>query len=164
MKRSTVRGFGLACLVIGILYTGMDRFSHTESESKEIANYEEKIAQLKSQLKVAKQQLQELENQSSSNSTETQDEPEVNNEPSETTTSTQQENVVEGILYIYSGLTPYEVSKKLEDMGIIKNAVEMELFLAQPEYARSIQKGQFKVNSTMTIEEIANLITGKQNS
>jgi len=49
-------------------------------------------------------------------------------------------------------------------MGIIKNAVEMELFLAQPEYARSIQIGQYQVNSSMSIEEIANLITRKSDS
>ena len=43
-------------------------------------------------------------------------------------------------------------------------AVEMELFLAQPEYARSIQIGQYQVNSSMSIEEIANLITRKSDS
>ncbi|MED3762914.1 hypothetical protein [Ureibacillus terrenus] len=49
-------------------------------------------------------------------------------------------------------------------MGIIQNAVEMELFLAQPEYARSIQIGQYEVNSSMSVDEIANLITGKSDS
>ena len=38
----------------------------------------------------------------------------------------------------------------------------MELFLAKPEYAKYIQIGQFDLNSSMTIEEIANIITGKK--
>ncbi len=38
----------------------------------------------------------------------------------------------------------------------------MELYLAKPEYAKYIQIGQFELNSSMTIEEIAKIITGKK--
>ena len=65
-------------------------------------------------------------------------------------------------LQIYSGITPYSVAQKLEDGGIITNSVEMELLLANPKYARSLQIGSYEVNSAMTLEEIANLITGKK--
>jgi len=54
------------------------------------------------------------------------------------------------------------VAQKLEDGGIITNSVEMELLLANPKYARSLQIGSYEVNSSMTLEEIANLITGKK--
>lgn len=166
MKRSSLRGFGIACLLIGILYTGMNKFlPNTEAQSEEtIADYEEKISELEEELKEAKEQILLLEK---SNLVEEPEESETNpvtEEPPVEATSEENDEVVEGVLYIYSGLTPYEVSKKLEDMGIIQNAVEMELFLAQPQYSRSIQKGQFEVNSSMTVEEIANLITGKTKS
>ena len=65
-------------------------------------------------------------------------------------------------LQIYSGITPYIVAQKLEDGGIIDNSVEMELLLANPKYARSLQIGSYEVNSSMSLEEIAKLITGKK--
>ncbi|UZM98338.1 hypothetical protein OL548_27075 [Lysinibacillus sp. MHQ-1] len=52
--------------------------------------------------------------------------------------------------------------KKLEDGGIISNSVEMELLLANAKYARSLQIGSYEVNSSMSLEEIAKLITGKK--
>lgn len=169
MKRSSLRGFGIACLLVGIIYTGVDKFfPNVHSASDEtVAQYEEKIAQLESELQDAKQQLSTIEQAPShSDEIEENEDPMMNAStesiPDEATSHN--EDVIEGTLYIYSGLTPYEVSKKLEDIGIIQNAVEMELFLAQPQYSRSIQKGQFEVNSSMTIEEIANLITGKTKS
>lgn len=163
MKRSTLRGFGIACILIGILYTGLDRLHPAESTSGEMEQYEEKIAQLESQLKEAKQQLKQYEKQTSSN--ETNESGGKDQTPSqESAPENEQKDVKEGTLYIYAGQTPYEIAKKLKDMGIIKNAVEMELFLAQPEYARSIQIGQYQVNSSMSIEEIANLITRKSDS
>ena len=54
-------------------------------------------------------------------------------------------------LQIYSGITPYSVAQKLEDGGIITNSVEMELLLANPKYARSLQIGSYEVHSSMTI-------------
>lgn len=174
MKRSSLRGFGIACLLIGIIYTGVDQFfpSAQSVPDEKIAKYKEKIAQLETKLDEANQKIEELENGSTITeenevvSEEQVEETEPNESSSEEvqaepTNENQDGEVVEGVLYIYAGLTPYEVSKKLQDMGIIQNAIEMELFLAQPEYSRSIQKGQFQVNSSMTIEEIANLITGK---
>jgi len=162
MKRSTFRGFGIACILSGGLMIGWDYFFPAESTSDDIAKYEEKITQLESQLKEKEQQLKEMEHQTPSN--DAKEDNKTTQSSAEESSSNEQGDVTEGVLYIYSGLTPYEISKKLKDMGIIQNAVEMELFLAQPEYARSIQKGQYKVNSSMTIEEIANLITGKRNS
>lgn len=163
MKRSTFRGFGIACILSGCLMIGWDYFFPAESTSDEMVKYEEKITQLESQLKEKEQQLKEMENQTSTNDSK-EEGTTTQSAAEETASPNEQGDVTEGILYIYSGLTPYEISKKLKDMGIIQNAVEMELFLAQPEYARSIQKGQYKVNSSMSVEEIANLITGKRNS
>lgn len=161
MKRSSLRGFGMACILIGSLYAGLEYFGLTDATSENVQKYEEKIAKLEAQLKDAKEQIKELEKQQTANETQ---ESVAKNPSAEESSSNGQEEVTEGILYIYSGLTPYEIAKKLKDMGIIKNSTEMELFLAQPEYARSIQKGQYRVNSAMSVEEIANLITGKSSS
>ena len=65
-------------------------------------------------------------------------------------------------LQVYSGITPYVVAQKLEEGDIIQNSVEMELLLANPKYSRSLQIGLYEVNSSMSNEDIAKLITAKQ--
>ncbi|KGR74601.1 hypothetical protein [Ureibacillus sinduriensis] len=169
MKKSSLRAFGIACFVIGALITlsqksGMPFISQTKTEDDE--NYKARIVQLEQQLNEANEQLTLLkEDQQAAQRTEDaiMDEQLPEEENSLDTASENgptDENVV-GTLYIYGGLTPAEVAQKLKDIGIISNSVEMELFLAQPEYATSIQKGQFQLNSSMSIEQIANIITGR---
>lgn len=62
-------------------------------------------------------------------------------------------------IQLYKNITPYIISEKLEDAGIIQNALELELFLAKDEYARSLQIGEYKLHSDMTLKEIADTIT-----
>nr|WP_106779877.1 hypothetical protein [Lysinibacillus timonensis] len=164
MNRSTLRTLGIACIVIGSGYTLMDRMNLDEpltSNAQEFIEYEEKIAQLEQQLTEAQEQitiLEKMKQDPAENTNEQKTTEEVTSSPkTEVTTN----DVVEATLHIYSGLTVYDISKKLEDLGIVENALEMELFLAKPEYARSIQIGQYELTSAMTIEEIANMITGK---
>lgn len=171
MKKSSIRAFGIACFFIGLLITISERthlpfISATEMDTEE--QYNEKIVQLEQQLEDANKQLSTLgqnnpsEQPTKETDTEDQtsyDETNVSEETIADPSTTDQE--VTDTLYIYAGLTPAEVAQKLKDMKIITNSVEMELFLAQPEYATSIQKGQFQLNSSMSIEEIANTITGK---
>lgn len=174
MKRSSVRAFGIACFLIGALLTVSDMFhiplGFNSDSNKNIKQYEEKITNLELQLNEAEEKIKSLEH----NNTQTEEKQaapsenisERSNEESQINPSTaveeqQTEDIVTGTLYIYTGLTPAEVAQKIKDLGVINNSVEMELFLAQPEYARSLQTGQYKLNSSMTIEEIANMITGK---
>jgi len=163
MKKSSLRAFGIACFVIGLVITFSERFNLPIASSNETGHeeqYTSKIAQLEQQLKDANEQLAQIEqSEQPTNEEATEDA-----KPAEEKT-TEVEKTAAGIvtetLYIYGGLKPAEVAQKLKDLGIIKNSVEMELFLAQPEYATTLQKGQFKLNSSMSIEEIANIITGK---
>ncbi|QCR32857.1 endolytic transglycosylase MltG [Lysinibacillus sp. SGAir0095] len=171
MKKSALRAFGLACFIIGLLLTFSEKISIpfiSSTDTKTEEQYNTKIYQLEQQLKAANEQIASLEQkdqpEQSSNEVVSED------KPSNADTNKSEETVTEPVttyqevldtLYIYAGLTPAEVAQKLKDMKIINNSVEMELFLAQPEYATSIQKGQFELNSSMSIEEIANIITGK---
>lgn len=166
MKKSSLRAFGIACFVIGLVITFSERFNLPIASSNETGHeeqYTSKIAQLEQQLKDANEQLAQKE-QSEQTEQPTNEEATEDAKPAEEKT-TEVEKTAAGIvtetLYIYGGLKPAEVAQKLKDLGIIKNSVEMELFLAQPEYATTLQKGQFKLNSSMSIEEIANIITGK---
>lgn len=154
MSRSFFRGFGIACLFIGITFLALGKWDPALLPIGD----QKQFQQLQKELEDANEQISQLKNQ-----LDTSIHPNESNGDS-SNFEEQEHEVVEDTLYIYSGMTPYEVGKKLEDMGIVENAIEMELFLSKPEYARSIQKGQFTVSSEMTLEEIANLITGKSNN
>ena len=173
MKKSSLRAFGIACFVIGLLITFTDKVNIpfiSSTETKAEAQYKNTITHLEQQLQDANDQISTLQQteQSEQRAEEivSEDKPseKENAEAEETEASVEtevKEEIVTDTLYIYAGLTSAEVAQKLKDMKIIKNSVEMELFLAQPEYATTIQKGQFELNSSMSIEEIANIITGK---
>lgn len=169
MKKSSLRSFGIACFVIGMLITFSEKVNIpfiSSSETNAAEKYQNKITQLEQQLQDANEQISALEQTDPTTETVTEDKPseEQNTESEEKPVASEPEvkdETVTDTLYVYAGLTPAEVAQKLKDMNIIKNSVEMELFLAQPEYATTIQKGQFELNSSMSVEEIANIITGK---
>ncbi|MEK5232501.1 hypothetical protein MHB42_12115 [Lysinibacillus sp. FSL K6-0232] len=157
MNKSAIRAFGLAIFLVGALLALASRFdiniglpteaSSTKQEVEELQNKlqqaNEKIVSLQAQLKTAQTTETSAANMAES----------ANKPAAEVTTMT---------LQIYSGITPYIVAQKLEDGGIITNSVEMELLLANAKYARSLQIGSYEINSAMSLEDIANLITGKK--
>lgn len=164
MKRTFFRAFGIACFLIGMLIFFIDRYdfpislSNSENTTK---NQQDEVDKLKKQLKDANKQIEKLQKQLKDD--EKKDEAsKTTDDTTDTAKDSEQDTVVKGTLYIYSGLSIFDVAKKLKEMGIIENSVEMELFLAQPEYSRSLQIGQYELDSSMSIEEIANIITGKE--
>lgn len=160
MRRSTLRAFGIAFFLIGLFLT-LTNSNPTFSEDFKEDEYKNKISQLEQQLIEANQSIAELEQNGKTIASE-QEMTEDAKQPDADLADSKKETAVKDTLYIYSGLTSAEVAQKLKDMKIIDNSVEMELFLAQPEYATTIQKGQFELNSSMSIKEIADIITGKQ--
>ncbi|HWL22909.1 MAG TPA: hypothetical protein VNR38_04040 [Ureibacillus sp.] len=167
MIKSSIRAFGIACFLIGASLLLIDKFGHANTVSINEKEYEQKIAALEQQLKVANEELSKLQtnpsNETIEESTNSRDDVTISTEEkTQPTEEDSSKDVVKATLHIYSGLTAYDIGKKLEDFGIVQNGLEMELFLAKPEYAKYIQIGQFDLNSSMTIEEIANIITGKK--
>ncbi|KOS61874.1 hypothetical protein FJQ98_18795 [Lysinibacillus agricola] len=164
MNKSAIRAFGIALFLVGALLALATRFDLNIGLPTEASSSAENTGELQKQLEQANKEitlLKEQAKQSPKEKTQKTDESETkakdNHEsvdaPADVTTMT---------LQIYSGITPYIVAQKLEDGGIIENSVEMELLLANPKYARSLQIGSYEINSSMSLEEIANLITGKK--
>ncbi|MFJ6209910.1 hypothetical protein [Lysinibacillus sp. NPDC092081] len=164
MNKSAIRAFGIALFLVGALLALAARFDlniglptkasknteHVEELQKELEQANKEIALLKEQ---AKQAPKENNQKTDAPETKAKD----NHKPADTP-----KNATTMTLQIYSGITPYIVAQKLEDGGIIENSVEMELLLANPKYARSLQIGSYEVHSSMSLEEIAKLITGKK--
>lgn len=170
MKRSSLRAFGIAFFLIGAIIVIGEKMelpffaNENGADLEEFTKLEKELSSAKKQITtleetIAKQESSQEVNSEQTTSTET--ETKVEAEPTSNDEDKQKEQVVTETLYIYDGLSLSDIAQKLKDLEIINNSVEMELFLAQKDYAKFIQIGQFKLNSDMSVEEIANIITGK---
>lgn len=157
--KKLLRGMGIGLFLAGAALTVMDFMDLPLSEETNTAN-EEEIAALQQQLAEANKEIASLK-ASLTATTQKEEEKTAQQSSSAEQESTEEEAAVTGTIYIYEGVSLYDIGKQAEDAGIIKNSRELELFLSKPEYSRSIQKGQFELNSHMTIEEMAKTLTGK---
>ncbi|WP_285396295.1 hypothetical protein [Lysinibacillus sp. fls2-241-R2A-57] len=161
MNKSSIRAFGIALFLVGAMLALATRFDlniglPTKASSSEdnVEELQKKLEQANKEIALLKKQVTQSQKESPKKTeAKTKDNHESADAPADVTTMT---------LQIYSGITPYIVAQKLEDGGIIDNSVEMEILLANPKYARSLQIGSYEINSSMPLEEIAKLITGKK--
>ncbi|KIL45995.1 hypothetical protein [Jeotgalibacillus campisalis] len=63
------------------------------------------------------------------------------------------------ILTIEPGMTSPEISEELEEFDIIEEAALLDDYLKDQQLTEKIQIGKYDVNSSLSIEEIAALIT-----
>ncbi|MGE7841026.1 hypothetical protein ACQKNX_09565 [Lysinibacillus sp. NPDC093712] len=167
MNKSSIRAFGVALFLVGALLSVADRFDLNIGLPTVASTNDKAVEELQKKFEQATKEIASLKAQTTKE-TVTQNTKEENatdataeREHAESSTPDSDDEVTM-TLQIYSGITPYIVAQKLEDGGIITNSVEMELLLANAKYARSLQIGSYEVNSSMTLEEIAKLITGKK--
>ena len=166
--KKILRGIGIGLFLAGAIFTVTQQFDEPISQEK-ASKYEKQITDLEQQLAKAQEQLTSLETSPATANT-SEDEKETTNdtkkqqetEPIDNKEQPPVENVVHGTILIYEGVTLYDVGKQAEDAGIIENGRELELYLSKPEYARSLQIGQFELHSTMTLEQMAKTLTGKK--
>lgn len=166
--KKTLRGIGIGLFLAGATFTVIQQFDEPISQEKS-STYKKEIKDLEQQLADAKKQLTNLE--TSAPITDTIEDQQGPTEKTEEQQATEQiddteqsseENGVYGTILIYEGVTAYDIGKQVEDAGIIENGRELELYLSKPEYARSLQIGQFELHSAMTLEQMAKILTGKK--
>lgn len=163
--KSSLRAFGIGLFVAGATIALVDLFSiEAVSEQKDIAIYEQQLKDYENQITLLTEQLKEQNATTETGTgTNTSKKPEKQtieqtNRSEETVNS---QEVTEGTIYIYEDVSIYTIGQQAEDLGIVSNGRELELFLSKPDYARSIQKGAFELNSDMTIEQMAKVLTGQ---
>ncbi|MFJ7953442.1 hypothetical protein ACIQZG_18210 [Lysinibacillus sp. NPDC096418] len=165
MNNSSIRAFGIAIFLVGAILALADRFELNIGLSTVASSSDKEITQLQKKLDAANQEIASLKLEKSvpesapADKAPIDEKADVQEQTKETAKSADTKTMT---LQIYSGVTPYIVAQKLEDGGIISNSVEMELLLANAKYSRSLQIGAYEVNSSMSNEEIAKLITGKK--
>ena len=166
--KKTLRGIGIGLFLAGAVFTMTQQFDEPISQER-ASKYEKQITDLEQQLAKAQEQLTSLETSPTTANTSEDEKETTNNtqkqqvtEQIDNTEQSSEENVVHGTILIYEGVTAYDIGKQAEDAGIIENGRELELYLSKPEYARSLQIGQFELHSTMTLEQMAKILTGKK--
>jgi len=166
--KKTLRGIGIGLFLAGATFTVIQQFDEPISQEK-ASTYKKEIKDLEQQLAEAKEQL--TNSQTSAPITDTVEAKQENTNNTKEQQATEQiddteqsseENGVYGTILIYEGVTAYDIGKQVEDAGIIENGRELELYLSKPEYARSLQIGQFELHSAMTLEQMAKILTGKK--
>lgn len=167
MKKS-LRAFGIGLFVAGASMTLAEQFSSQSDEMgksnyiQQLKVYEDEIATLREQLdpiqtgEVAENTAPVKSELTSAEKTETENKSSTLLEQNST-----DHDIVEATIYIYENVSIYTIGQQAEDLGIVTNGRELELYLAKPEYSRSIQKGAFDLRSDMTIEQIAKVLTGQ---
>ena len=165
MNVSSIRAFGIALFLVGALLSISQRFNFNIGLATNTASSDKEVVTLQKQLEEAMKEITTLKEQLPKNKpTEPISADQQNNNSTSNAKEPTKEsgNIQTMTLQIYSGITPYVVAQKLEEGKIISNSVEMELLLANPKYSRSLQIGSYEVNSSMSSEEIAEIITGKR--
>lgn len=166
--KKTLRGIGIGLFLAGATFTVIQQFDEPISQEK-ASTYKKEIKDLEQQLVEAKEQLTNLETSAPITATVEAKQENTNNtkeqqatEQIDDTEQSSEKNGVYGTILIYEGVTAYDIGKQVEDAGIIENGRELELYLSKPEYARSLQIGQFELHSAMTLEQMAKILTGKK--
>ena len=140
--KKTLRGFGIGVFLVGAILSFSSNNSSFHSASEE-NKLKKEIATLEKQLLIANGEIEKLKNSekevSSINEVEQVN---VNNETS-SKVQPHEDNFISGTVLVYEGMSIYDIGKQVEDIGVLTNGRELELFLSKPEYSRSIQKVQF---------------------
>lgn len=154
MIKELLRIIGATCILSGsILY-----FSSTNGDEHELQaeNHllKNEVASLETLLKQTEGELAKLQTLTS---TAQQSEEKIkpkNKEPKE-----ENDAIVKTILHIEHGTSSKDVANELATISIIKDADSLNEYLTSKDLAKKIQIGEYPLDSSMSIEAIAKIIT-----
>ena len=72
---------------------------------------------------------------------------------------TDESEVVSAVVEIKSGMRSEDICSVIERAGLIRDAMSLNAYLIQNGYAERLRSGKFELNSRMTFEEIAKMLT-----
>ena len=157
MKQS-IRAFGIGLFIAGALFTLLGSKLDNTTKSEDVSSYKKQIKDLEQQLTAATS----VEADNAPTNAKPKDNKTVASTAVTDVTNENDPDIITGTVYVYEGMSLYDIGKQVEDLGVVQNGREVELYLSKPEYSRSIQKGVFDLHSGMTIEEISKTLTGKK--
>ncbi|MER2172351.1 MAG: hypothetical protein ABS938_17170, partial [Psychrobacillus psychrodurans] len=117
---------------------------------------EDDYEQAQQELTEVKKQLAELQLDLN---TAQQDQTNATDKVVETATTEQTPTVASMTLSVEVGMASSEISAQLAEAGIILNKVDMDNYLSDQGLAERIQIGNYELNSSMSLKQIAETIT-----
>lgn len=155
MNKSTLRSFGIGLFLAGAIFQLQSNFSNKEINTSPTSDTEQ-LKTSQAELKNVKQQLAQLQ-LDLENAKKIQVGDKV-----EKTTDESTEVDVKSILIIESGMNSKNISTTLENLDIISNKQDFEDYLIAQNLAGRLQVGQYELDSSMTIKQIAEKITNNK--
>ncbi|GGA32115.1 endolytic transglycosylase MltG [Psychrobacillus lasiicapitis] len=154
MNKAAIRFLGVGLFLAGAAFQIHLMVGENDQAKGDITPQAYKQAQ--TELKNVKNQLAQLQlDLDNAQQEQTASETEKKVETADTASN----EATNSVLHIQSGMTSRDISTSLEQAGIIQNKQDFEDYLIAQDLSSKIQIGQFELNSTMTIKQIAEIIT-----
>ncbi|OZI13075.1 hypothetical protein CEW92_03270 [Bacillaceae bacterium SAS-127] len=174
MNKQTTRAFaaGLFTASLALLFYSQTTAS-PETTDKELINKLEKkdyvvlsTEEYNQQQKTVDQLQKKMDNLSKASENTGQSKKKLDDlskttEAKEKTVANEKSNESYYTLQITPGMASSDIGETLEKAGIIKSATEFNSFLTKNDYAKKIQVGEYKLYSSMTMKQIAIVLTTK---
>ena len=154
MLRDLLRTIGTACIIAGISLYFLVPSSDDEKDNGDSSEYDVEIQTLQDTLKRTEEELAKLQIASLANEQPSKDD--KNNDAEEDSSPT---GNIKTLLLIESGTASISISNELEQTGIIDDATAFEDFLAENDLSKKIQLGEYMLDSSMSHQDIAKVIT-----
>lgn len=146
--QNLLRTVGVACIIAGtvLYFTGSSNDNTKDNVAKSELHAE--ISDLKENLERTKEELANLQIATSAAEETVNHEEESSSAP-----------IIKTILRIESGTTSSSLSYELERSGIIEDTTEFDLYLSTNDLSGKIQIGEYDLDSSMSMSQIAKIIT-----
>lgn len=152
----TIRNIGIGLFLAGAAFQ-IEEIVEKEGITSTSTITEDDYEQAQQELTEVKKQLAELQLDLN---TAQQDQTDATDKVVETDTTAEQTPTVASMtLSVEIGMASSEISAQLEDAGIILNKVDMDNYLSDQGLAERIQIGNYELNSSMSLKQIAETIT-----
>lgn len=152
----TIRNIGIGLFLAGAAFQ-IEEIVEKEEITSTSTITEDDYEQAQQELTEVKKQLAELQLDLN---TAQQDQTDATDKVVETDTTAEQTPTVASMtLSVEIGMASSEISAQLEDAGIILNKVDMDNYLSDQGLAERIQIGNYELNSSMSLKQIAETIT-----
>ncbi|MDS9471064.1 endolytic transglycosylase MltG [Sporosarcina pasteurii] len=152
--KDILRIIGVACILSGTFLYFIT--NSTEQESEILAENNElkyEISALETKLQQTKAELANLQTLTSeANQSSDSQQQEIDEASNDST-------LVETILHIESGTSSKDVANELANASIIEDPDALNTYLKTYDLAKKIQIGEYRLDSSMSIEKISKLIT-----
>lgn len=152
MNKSTLRSFGIGLFIAGAVFQLQSNFfdkeinDSTTSDTAALKTSQAELKNVKQQLALLQLDLENAKKVQVADKVE---------KPKDESTEVNGKS----ILMIESGMNSKDISSTLESLGIISNKQDFEDYLIAQDLAIRIQIGEYELDSSMTIKQIAETIT-----